>query len=266
MGSPLDGLAIIIPARYEASRFPGKLLQKVASRTVLEWTWLRAVEAVGRDRIWIATDSDQIDSAAVAFGAQVIRTGQHPTGTDRIAAAINLISPKPQWVVNLQGDEPLLDPAVITRLCAQLITTSDTIVTCAAPLETVDQWLDPAQVKVVCDRKGRALYFSRAPIPASQLGWQNDRFESVRSSCLGHIGLYGYPVGILERLLSLSPTALEIAESLEQLRALETGIAIKVITVKEASVAVDTPDDLERVKKLLQTGRPDAQAFRQADN
>jgi 3-deoxy-manno-octulosonate cytidylyltransferase (CMP-KDO synthetase) len=256
MGSPLDGLAIIIPARYEASRFPGKLLQKVADRTILEWTWRRAVDAVGAGQIWIATDSDEIAATASQFGATCLRTGDHPTGTDRIAAAMTAITPEPTHIVNLQGDEPLIDPAVIKRLCRRLISSTDTIITCATPLKSAHQWRDPAQVKVVCDGEGRALYFSRAPIPATQSGWEPLQFKSLTTSVLGHIGLYGYPAAVLKRLLRLAPTPLEKQESLEQLRALETGIPIEVITVPERSVAVDTPDDLERVRQIMEKSGP----------
>ena len=224
----------------------------MAGRTILEWTWRRALDAVGVSSIWIATDSDEIADEAEQFGSQVIRTGLQPTGSDRVAAALDSITPTPRWVINLQGDEPLLDPSVIIQLYRKLITSSDRIITCATPLRTAAEWLDPARVKVVCDSGGRALYFSRAPIPATQGGTDAGHFEAARSLCLGHIGLYGYPVAILKKLMTLKPSPLEKIESLEQLRALEAGIEIDVVKVAQRSLAVDTPADLEKVRQILE--------------
>jgi len=251
MVSPSEGLAIIIPARYDASRFPGKLLQLAGKRTILEHTWRRASQVSAADTVTIATDSEQIAAAAESFNAPVIMTGAQPSGTDRIAAAISELRPAPRWVVNLQGDEPLINPANISLLCDQLRTSDDEIVTCATKIESASEWSDPNIVKVVCDESDRALYFSRAAIPATQAGQGDDAFRLISSLCMGHIGIYGYPVAILRRLQALEPSPLERAESLEQLRALEAGITIRVIKVEERSVSVDTPEDLQKVREIM---------------
>ncbi len=251
MVSQSGGLAIIIPARYDASRFPGKLLELAGNITILEHTWRRACQVDSVDTVAIATDSDVIAAAADLFSARVIKTGRHPSGTDRIAAAIEDINPTPRWVVNVQGDEPLINPATISALCQQLQTSDDEIVTCATPFASAEDWRDPSIVKAVCDASGRALYFSRSPIPATQKLQGDEAFNRVRPLCLAHIGMYGYPVAILKRLLALPPSPLELAESLEQLRALEEGITIRVIKVQERSISVDTPQDLARVRQIM---------------
>jgi 3-deoxy-manno-octulosonate cytidylyltransferase (CMP-KDO synthetase) len=252
MDSAKQGLAVIIPARFESVRFPGKLLHEIAGKTVLERTWRRAREIGGLQGIWIATDSDEIARAAASFGAGVLRTGRHPSGTDRVGEAVGAIQPAPGWVINLQGDEPLLDPRAIEQVAAALRAGDGEIVTCAAPLASPRDWLDPAVVKVVISRAGRALYFSRAPVPGSPSGPVPEAFELARQHAFQHIGIYGYPVALLQRFLALAPSPLEEAESLEQLRALEAGIPIRVIRLTVSSPAVDTPADLLRVCQLVE--------------
>ncbi|MCK4304869.1 MAG: 3-deoxy-manno-octulosonate cytidylyltransferase [Candidatus Eisenbacteria sp.] len=252
MASAADGMALVIPARLEATRFPRKLLHQIAGRSILEWTWRRAGEVAGLCGVWVATDSDEIAREAGAFGALVLRTQAHRSGTDRVGAAVRQIRPAPRWVVNLQGDEPLVDPRTIGRLCDTLRATDDEMVTCGAPVSSLDEWRDPSVVKVVCSADGRALYFSRAPIPGSQRGGDKDAFVSLRPLILAHVGIYGYPAGVLERLLALPGTPLEQAESLEQLRALEAGIPIRVVRVDGGGHGVDTKEDLLRVEPVLQ--------------
>jgi 3-deoxy-manno-octulosonate cytidylyltransferase (CMP-KDO synthetase) len=252
MASAAAGPAIVIPARLDATRFPGKLLHRIAGRSILEWTWRRAREVAGISGVWVATDSDEIAREASAFGAPVLRTQAHRSGTDRVGAAVRQIRPAPRWVVNLQGDEPLVAPRTIARLCDTLRATDEEMVTCAAPVSSLDEWRDPNVAKVVCSADGRALYFSRAPIPASKRGVDKEAFATLRLLPLAHVGIYGYPASVLERLLALPAAPLEQAESLEQLRALEAGIPIRVVHVDVGGYGVDTPQDLLRVEPILQ--------------
>ncbi len=277
MGPSSGGTAVIIPARMLSSRFPGKLLHEVAGRSLLEWTYRRALAARGPAGVWIATDSPEIAQVAARFGASVIHTGDHPSGSDRVAAAANLLWPKPRAVINVQGDEPLIDPELISRVCAALETPGEVpgeapggrpgeapgerrgaepeIVTCAAPFTGEAAWRDPSVVKVVTGANGRALLFSRAPIPYSRDRAPEDQFAAVRDHVRAHIGLYGYPLDLLQRVVAAPPSSLEKLESLEQLRALEMGVPIRVLKVPAASAGVDTPADLERVRPVLERER-----------
>ena len=248
----MDRLAIVIPARLESSRFPAKLLQKVAGRSILEWTWMRARRARGIQSAWIATDSEAIEREAASFGAPVLRTRACASGTDRVGAALEQIRPAPDAVINVQGDEPLIDPRTIERVAEGLRQGDDAIVTCGAPLSSFEDWVDPHVVKVVCARDGRALCFSRLPIPGTREAPRAETFARVRGLVLQHIGLYGFPCGLLRRFLALSPSRLELAEGLEQWRALEAGIPMRVIPIEWASPSIDTPEDLERVRPALE--------------
>jgi 3-deoxy-manno-octulosonate cytidylyltransferase (CMP-KDO synthetase) len=214
----------------------------------LEWTWRRAQTAVGAQCVRIATDSDEIAAVALAFGAQVIRTGTHRCGSERVAAAAATLGGAARWVVNLQADEPLIDPLAIQATAQRLCTGEETIVTCGAPLASPEAWTDPAVVKVVATRSDRVLFFSRAPIP---WGGAGDAFARVRALVRRHVGLYGYPRAMLERFVQLPPSPLELAESLEQMRALEAGMPMQLVRLDRAARAVDTPEDLERVRAIV---------------
>ncbi len=251
MGLAQEGLAVIIPARLESTRLPRKLLKTIASHTVLEWTWRRAAAAVGAQCVWIATDSDEIAAVARAFGAQVIRTAAHRCGSERVAAAAVTLGLTPRFVVNLQADEPLIDPQAIRGAAERLTQGDETIVTCGAPLTSPEAWSDPAVVKVVATATGRVLFFSRAPIP---WGGSQDGFARVRELVSQHVGLYGYPRAMLERFVQLPPSPLELAESLEQMRALEAGMPMQLVRLARAAPAVDTPKDLERVRAIVRAG------------
>jgi 3-deoxy-manno-octulosonate cytidylyltransferase (CMP-KDO synthetase) len=263
MGPSRGGTAVIIPARLLSTRFPGKLLHEVAGRSLLEWSYRRARAATGPCGVWIATDSPEIAQVASRFGASVVHTGEHASGSDRVAAAATQLWPQPQAVINLQADEPLIDPALITRVCAALEnpdTVSPEIVTGGARFQSEQDWRDPGVVKVVCTTEGRALYFSRAPIPFSRDDALQMQFRSVQNHVLSHIGLYGYPFDLLQRIVAAPRSALERLESLEQMRALEMGIPIRVIEFAAAVGGVDTPADLERVRPLLERERERAMA------
>jgi len=244
---------IIIPARLSATRLPGKPLVSIGGRPMIEWVW-RCARASGAASITIATDDERIRAAAAGFGAEAVLTSrEHLSGTDRIAEVVRARGFAPDAiVVNLQGDEPLTPPAVLARAAAAVRERpSVDIATVATPILSLEEFLDPNCVKVVCARDGGALYFSRAPVP-----WPRERVTADRPTSYGgalrHIGIYAYRVRSLLEFAAWPPTPLEAAEKLEQLRALEHGMRIHVVVLSEAPPAgVDTPEDLERVRAVL---------------
>jgi 3-deoxy-manno-octulosonate cytidylyltransferase (CMP-KDO synthetase) len=246
---------VVIPARYASVRLPGKVLVAIRGKPMLQWVYERA-RAAGAHEVLIATDDLLIVSAAHSFGAETIMTAaSHASGTDRIAEVARLRGwPEGDIVVNVQGDEPLIPPALIRQVAALLeaVPTAD-IATLATPIERLAELLDPNAVKVVSDRTGRALYFSRAPIP-----WHRDGApaglgsQKVFAQARRHVGMYAYRVRALLTLSSLAPTPLEAAEKLEQLRALEKGLTIQVADAAERpGPDVNTAEDLERVLAAL---------------
>jgi len=251
---------VVIPARYASARLPGKALLPIGGKPMVQWVYERAVES-GATEVLIATDDLLIVSAAHSFGAETVMTAAaHASGTDRIAEVAQLRRwPDDDIVVNVQGDEPLIPPALIRQVAALLeANTRAHIATLAAPICSVQEFLDPNAVKVVTDSTGRALYFSRAPIP-----WKRDGASAGLTSqrsfagARRHVGIYAYRVGALVRLAALAPSPLEITEKLEQLRALQNGFEIRVAdTEQRPGPDVNTPADLERVEALLQLNTP----------
>ena len=233
----------IIPARYAATRFPGKLLQDLNGRTVLERVYRRAAQAKSLGLLLVATDDERIRRAVAAFGGNAVMTSSGPrTGTERVAEACRKIPA--ELVVNIQGDEPFLRPEMIDLVVAEL--RRDPLVPVATlrkEIEDPEELSDPNTVKVVTDSSGRALYFSRSLIPSGG--------TAPRGKTYKHIGLYGYRKNFLMRLVRLPPSELEKRERLEQLRVLENGYKIRVLTVRWETVGVDTPEDLEKVKAIL---------------
>jgi 3-deoxy-manno-octulosonate cytidylyltransferase (CMP-KDO synthetase) len=245
----------VIPARHASVRLAGKVLRPIGGKPMLQWVYERACAAGARE-VLIATDDELIVSAARAFGAEAVLTARtHASGTDRIAEVARTRGwPQDDVVVNVQGDEPLIPPALIGQVAAllQAYPRAD-VGTLATPITSVEELLDPNAVKVVTDAFGRALYFSRAPIP-----WNRDSASAGLASqrdCGGarrHVGIYAYRVGSLLRLAQLPPGALEAREKLEQLRALEHGLAVCVAEALEApGPDVNTLADLERVTALV---------------
>jgi 3-deoxy-manno-octulosonate cytidylyltransferase (CMP-KDO synthetase) len=231
----------VIPARYQSSRLPGKPLLDINGCPMIEHVYRRASQAKTLDGVVVATDDRRIATAVESFGGAALMTSpSHPSATDRLA---ELAQTTPcRLVVNVQGDEPLLEPAVIdATVSAMLQDESLQMATAARPIRPEDL-TTPHVVKVVTDQQGFALYFSRAAIPYG---------PSAATLARAHIGLYVYRRDILLRLAALSPTPLERAESLEQLRALEHGIRIKVVETTYESIGVDTAADLERVRRLM---------------
>lgn len=240
---------VVIPARFDSSRLPGKALLPLAGKPMLQWVHERASSSRAAAVI-IATDDERIAIAARGFGADVAMTARtHVSGTDRIAeVAVGRGWGDEEVVVNVQGDEPLIPPVVIDQVAALLAEHARAhIATLAARIDQVADLSDPNVVKVACDATGRALYFSRAPIP-----FNRDAPATLTPASLRHIGIYAYRVGALRRLAALSPSRLELIEKLEQLRALESGMEIRAALAVERPLAdVNTASDLERAERAL---------------
>ena len=240
-------VAVIIPARFGASRLPGKPLADIHGKPLVAHVVARARSASGVDVVVVATDDERIAVAARKAGAEVVVTGPAETGTDRVALAARVMLPRPTLVVNLQGDEPLIEPAAIEALVHAMSEGGSEMATMARPLDA-GEWERPEVVKVVTDRNGNALYFSRAPIPAR-------REPGPSPWARAHVGMYAYTPAFLERFAALEPGRLEKEERLEQLRALEHGYRIRVVETTYRGFGVDTPQDLERARALMASGR-----------
>lgn len=249
---------VAIPARYASTRMPGKPLRILAGRPMLQHVYERAV-ASGAAEVVIATDDERIRRTAQSFGAAVCMTAaHHASGTDRLAEMTETLAWGPDViVVNLQGDEPLMPPALIRQVAEDLARYPEAhIATPATPIRDAEELFNPHVTKVVMDAHGYALYFSRAPIPWDRAAFAAEKRLSSRVRHLRHIGLYAYRVAYLRHYTRLSPCALEQVEALEQLRALWNGARIHVCEAREPSgPSVDTEDDLIRVENLLVEGR-----------
>lgn len=246
MGQAEIRTVAVIPARWASSRFPGKPLAELAGEPMIAHVVRRASEAVTVEHVIVATDDERIAHAAETAGAEAVLTGECPSGTDRVAAAV---SGRDEWdiVVNVQGDEPLLSGDNIDVLVRGLLGDPE------APMATLCRPLDPERVedpnavKVVSDSRGRALYFSRSLIPYPRAS------DDARALWRLHLGIYCFRREALARFVALSPSPLEKAEGLEQLRALENGIPILVLDAPHPAFGVDSPEDLQRVEKIIQT-------------
>lgn len=240
----------IVPARYASTRFPGKPLAPILGKPMIQWVVERLRDCTVLDRVAVASDDERILALVRSLGVEAVPTrADHPSGTDRLAeAAQKLGLGAADWVVNVQGDEPEADAAMVDALVHTAWADPDAPMATLA-FETADpnEYADPNVVKVVTDRKGRALYFSRAPIPC--------RRDAAREPLrfLKHLGLYAYRADFLQTFAALPPTPLEITERLEQLRALEYGYAIRVGTSPKDSGGIDTPEDLARLEERWRT-------------
>jgi 3-deoxy-manno-octulosonate cytidylyltransferase (CMP-KDO synthetase) len=245
MGSP--EIVVVIPARYGSQRLPGKPLVLLAGQPMIQRVYDRAKSARRPSRVIVATDDERIVQAVKAFGGEARMTrADHRTGTERIA---EVAAHEPGDIfVNVQGDEPLLDPdAIDTAVDALLEEPPASIATVATPIHTPGDIMDPNVVKTVLDFDNNGLYFSRAPIP-----WVRDRGAKVQARHLKHLGLYVFQREALLEYATLPQGELERLEQLEQLRWLENGWKIRVAEVAHDAVSVDVPDDVQRVEKLLQ--------------
>ena len=246
----MGNFVVVIPSRFASVRLPGKPLRLIAGEPMIRHVH-RVAANTGASEVWIATDDERIEAAARDFGANVCMTrASHESGTDRLAEVCDINGwPDDLVVVNLQGDEPLMPPALVDQ-CAALLDDGDAgMATLASPLASADDYENPNVVKVVTGRDGNALYFSRSPIPHSR---DDDARQQTLDTALRHHGLYAYRRDVLRRLVATEPCALEKSEKLEQLRALWLGIGLRVgIAATAPGPGVDTEEDLEAAERAL---------------
>ena len=249
----------VVPARFASTRLPAKPLADIAGKPMVVRVMERAL-ASGASEVWVATDHEGVRDAVKAAGGNVLLTrADHPTGTDRLGEVVNTLGwGDDEIIVNVQGDEPLIDPAIVRRVAQALADDATaSIATAAHPIHSVEEFLNPAAVKVVCDAQGLAHYFSRAPIPYPRDAALAGLLQAGHALPQGleplrHVGLYAYRAGFLRAFSGLAPAPVERIEMLEQLRALWHGYRIRVETLSEAPPAgVDTPEDLVRVRALF---------------
>ncbi|NER05625.1 MAG: 3-deoxy-manno-octulosonate cytidylyltransferase [Okeania sp. SIO3C4] len=242
----------IIPARYASTRFPGKPLVDIKGKPMVQWTYENTKKAL--DVVYVATDDERIKEAVLAFGGNVVMTSpDHPSGTDRCAEAAQKIGEmtgqKFDVVINVQGDEPFINPAQIRELQSCFGPETE-LATLVSEATSVEQLLNPSEAKVVLDNKRNAILFSRSPIPHVRGVEQSEWLR--RHTFYRHIGMYGYRMDVLHQITKLTASALEKAESLEQLRWIENGYTIACGITDIESISVDTPGDLQNI---LQSGQ-----------
>ncbi|MGF1908367.1 3-deoxy-manno-octulosonate cytidylyltransferase [Vibrio kasasachensis] len=242
---------VVIPARYQSTRLPGKPLADIAGKPMIQWVYEQAIQA-GADNVIIATDDERVELAAKEFGAQVCMTSpDHESGTERLAEVVKLMGiADDHIIVNVQGDEPLIPPSIIAQVADNLANSQAPMATLALEITDEAEVFNPNAVKVLTDKDGYAMYFSRATIP-----WDRDNFaksNTIVQPLLRHIGIYAYRAGFINTYINWQPSALEKIECLEQLRVLWYGEKIHVAVAKEApSAGVDTPEDLEAVRDII---------------
>ena len=242
------GFSIIIPARYASSRLPAKMLKEINGKSLIEHTYSNAIKS-NASRVIIATDDERIKTVAEGFGAEVCMTNDsHTSGTSRIAEAVSFLNfQNDDVIVNLQGDEPMMSPSEINQVASNLVSSGMSVATLCETINTEDAYFDENCVKVVYNSRGRAMYFSRSPVPAFRDG-QNINLDL----CFRHIGLYAYRVNFLKNYSNMPISRLETAEKLEQLTFLMEGFDIHVdVSFASTGYGVDTESDLIKVKKEL---------------
>ena len=242
---------VIIPARYQSSRLPGKPLADIGGKPMIQWVYEQSLKS-GADRVVVATDDQRIADVVEQFGGAVCMTrNDHESGTERLAEVVEKLAiPSDHIIVNVQGDEPLIPPAVIAQVANNLAQSQAPMATLAVEITDEAEAFNPNAVKVLTDKDGYALYFSRATIP-----WDRDGFaqgKTLRFPLLRHIGIYAYRAGFINAYINWQPSELEKIESLEQLRVLWYGEKIHVAVAQEKPPAgVDTAEDLELVRKVV---------------
>ena len=242
------GFSVIIPARYASSRLPAKMLKEINGKSLIEHTYSNAIKS-DASRVIIATDDERIKTVAEGFGAEVCMTNDsHTSGTSRIAEAVSFLNfQNDDVIVNLQGDEPMMSPRAINQVASNLVSSGMSVATLCETIDTEDAYFDENCVKVVYNSRGRAMYFSRSPVPAFRDG-QNINLDL----CFRHIGLYAYRVNFLKNYSNMPISRLETAEKLEQLTFLIEGFDIHVdVSFASTGYGVDTESDLIKVKKEL---------------
>ncbi|QMV14073.1 3-deoxy-manno-octulosonate cytidylyltransferase [Vibrio spartinae] len=243
---------VVIPARYQSSRLPGKPLADIGGKSMIQRVYEQAIQS-GAERVVVATDDERIEQAVKSFGGQVCMTGaEHESGTERLAEVVRKLSiPDDHIVVNVQGDEPLIPPAIITQVAENLASHNVPMATLAVEITDREDVFNPNVVKVVTDHQGYALYFSRATIP-----WDRDRYgqqqPEIHTPLLRHIGLYAYRAGFIQTYIQWEPSQLEKIESLEQLRVLWYGEKIHVdVALETPPIGVDTEADLAHLRTII---------------
>ncbi|EGA66432.1 3-deoxy-manno-octulosonate cytidylyltransferase [Vibrio brasiliensis] len=243
---------VVIPARYQSTRLPGKPLADIGGKPMIQWVHEQALQA-GADKVIIATDDERVEQVVKSFGGEVCMTSpDHESGTERLAEVVEKMAiPDDHIIVNVQGDEPLIPPSIIAQVADNLANSQAPMATLAVEIDHEAEVFNPNAVKVVTDKDGYAMYFSRATIP-----WDRDNFagqqQTVAQPLMRHIGIYAYRAGFINTYINWQPTTLEKIECLEQLRVLWYGEKIHVEVAKEAPAAgVDTPEDLEVVRSII---------------
>ncbi|WP_261817117.1 3-deoxy-manno-octulosonate cytidylyltransferase [Vibrio gallicus] len=243
---------VIIPARYQSSRLPGKPLADICGKTMIERVYQQALQA-GADSVVVATDDERVAQEVKRFGGVVCMTSsRHESGTERLAEVVQKMGISDEHiVVNVQGDEPLIPPQIITQVANNLAQSDAPMATLGVDIESAEEAFNPNAVKVIADEQGYAMYFSRATIP-----WDRDQFaadkNTLRQPLMRHIGIYAYRAGFINTYINWQPSALERIESLEQLRVLWYGEKIHVERAKVAPAAgVDTQQDLDEVRRIF---------------
>lgn len=240
----------IIPARYSSTRFPGKPLAMLAGKPVIQHVYEQVTKIL--PKAWVATDDDRIFNAVASFGGQAVMTrANHKSGTDRIEEAAEKIGANADVIVNIQGDEPFIQPSQIETVCRQFDDASTQIATLGKPFSSMEAVGNPSSPKIVTDVNGFALYFSRSIIPFVR-GVDHDKWLD-HYPFLKHLGIYAYRREVLKEITKLPQSPLEKAESLEQLRWLQNGYRIRVGLTDVETVGIDTPDDLKRAEAFLKT-------------
>lgn len=243
---------VVIPARYQSTRLPGKPLADIAGKPMVQWVYEQALQS-GAERVIVATDDPRVEQAVQNFGGMVCMTSaEHQSGTERLAEVVALMGIEDDHIiVNVQGDEPLIPPSIIRQVADNLSSSQAPMATLAVEIDHQDEVFNPNAVKVVVDQEGYALYFSRAAIP-----WDRDNFalpdKPIVQPLMRHIGIYAYRAGFINTYIHWQPSILEKIESLEQLRVLWHGEKIHVAVALEAPPAgVDTPEDLAAVRRII---------------
>ncbi len=246
----------VIPARYDSSRFPGKPLVEIQGKPMIQWVWEQVQQCQRVTQTIVATDDNRIFQAVHSFGGQALMTSpDHPSGTDRVWEVAQQF-PECDVIVNIQGDEPFMDPVVVDQAIEHSFNHPEAdMVTLVTPFQSQQEWLNPNLVKAVLSQSNRALYFSRQSLPYYRDASEKDSSKASLAgypaeSCYRHLGFYLYRSSALAKFTQLDPSFLELAEKLEQLRALEADMRLDALIIESAPIGVDTPEDLERL--LLQ--------------
>ncbi|RKS87849.1 3-deoxy-manno-octulosonate cytidylyltransferase (CMP-KDO synthetase) [Orbus hercynius] len=247
---------VVIPARYASSRLPGKPLADIEGKPMIVRV-LEQAKKSSANRVIVATDNQQVFDVVVSFGGEAVLTSEkHNSGTERLAEVVNLCQfADDEVIVNVQGDEPLIPPVIIDQVANNLVQYKTGMATLAVPIDSAEEAFNPNAVKVVMDKEGYALYFSRATIP-----WDRDKFATSKDAIgkfyLRHIGIYAYRASFIRHYVNWQPSELEQIEMLEQLRVLWYGERIHVAVAKEVpAIGVDTPKDLENVRQIYRRNR-----------